>query len=458
MSDDKIPLILPIETQVRELHGKLLLACVAAERGHDVYIGAQNEIRSRISTIPPGAYVAKGFASNKARFLTILHRLGFTVLAWDEEGLVHYPPKMYYQRRMSAGSLALIDGLFSWGSDYTALVRGAPFRPEIPIFEVGNPRLDLLRADVRKFYDDEVSALRRRFGRYILLNSNFGHQNSLVPRKRDEFGTVNPDDPEAEREWQAQLQFRTDLLKHFRTMVSRVASSFPDMTVVLRPHPAEKIETWREMESAHPNLKVLFEGSVLPWLAGAEVLIHNGCTTAIESILLDRPAISFEPISSDKYDRALPNSLSYRTHSIDDLLALTRGFVSSPDRQIVTPDQRRALDYYVASTPDRLDSDKIVDILQEHAKAWRTARPSKVLHRVRGKLDAALRAIRKYARRFRSHDIYSTWHQDKQFPPLEADDINRLIARFAEVTGRFQFLDAREHSRNLFRIVNVPKA
>jgi surface carbohydrate biosynthesis protein len=228
LPQDKIPLILPIEIQVRELHGKLLLACVAAERGHDVYIGGQNEIKARIASIPPGAFIAKGFAARRARFLKILHRLGFTVLAWDEEGLVHFPPKMYYQRRMSAGSMALIDGLFSWGSDYTALVRGAPVLPEIPIFEVGNPRVDVLRQEVRQFYQDEVAVLRRRFGRYILVNSNFGYQNPALPRQRGDLRRAS-DDPKSESEWQAQLKFRAELLTHFRSMVGRVASSFSQL-------------------------------------------------------------------------------------------------------------------------------------------------------------------------------------------------------------------------------------
>ena len=55
-------------------------------------------------------------------------------------------------------------------------------------FETGNPRIDLLRREVRGYYDDDVAALRRRFGRYILLNSNFGRVNTAVKRRRvDDF-------------------------------------------------------------------------------------------------------------------------------------------------------------------------------------------------------------------------------------------------------------------------------
>ena len=62
MTSSQIPIILPVETQVRELDAKLLLACVAAERGHETFIGFQNDIRARITALPAGVFIAKGKA------------------------------------------------------------------------------------------------------------------------------------------------------------------------------------------------------------------------------------------------------------------------------------------------------------------------------------------------------------------------------------------------------------
>ena len=45
----KVPLIIPIENQVRELDPKLLLACIAARRGFSSIIGLHREIDFRIA-------------------------------------------------------------------------------------------------------------------------------------------------------------------------------------------------------------------------------------------------------------------------------------------------------------------------------------------------------------------------------------------------------------------------
>ena len=52
MSDDRTTLILPVENQVRELDAKLLLACVAAERGFPVVMGSRALVHHRVSSIP----------------------------------------------------------------------------------------------------------------------------------------------------------------------------------------------------------------------------------------------------------------------------------------------------------------------------------------------------------------------------------------------------------------------
>jgi len=44
MMTDKVPLLIPVENQVRELDPKLLLACIAAQRGFSSIIGLHREI------------------------------------------------------------------------------------------------------------------------------------------------------------------------------------------------------------------------------------------------------------------------------------------------------------------------------------------------------------------------------------------------------------------------------
>ena len=449
MKQIKTSIVLPVETQVREMDAKLLLACVAAERGHRSYIGFQNEIRAKINNIPAGVFIAKGFASRKARFLRILKRLGFTVLAWDEEGLVHPPADIYGKRRISAESLFFLEGIFSWGADYTELLKGLSFYDGTAIYQEGNPRLDLLRAEIRHFYDAEVASLRRKYGRYILLNSNFGRVNSAIKRRRDE-GVAGPgSDPDLDRKWLNNMDYRRTLYEHFRGMLSLVAEKFPEYRVVLRPHPAERLESWRDIEAQHKNLHVLFEGNVIPWLLGAEILVHNGCTTAIESVLLGKPAVCYQPIAPLSEDWHLPNSISHQAMSDRHLIDLLRSHLDAHSRLAVTGEQRRLLDSYVDIKPDRLSSDRIIDVMEKLGSA--KAAPSRY-DGVLGRADARLRAAQKKLRSIIPGDIYSPWHQEKQFPKLAISDVEAMIDRFRKATGRFSDVRVSAFATNVFMI------
>jgi hypothetical protein len=52
MTTPKVPLLIPVENQVRELDPKLLLACIAARRGFSSIIGLHREIDFRIASFP----------------------------------------------------------------------------------------------------------------------------------------------------------------------------------------------------------------------------------------------------------------------------------------------------------------------------------------------------------------------------------------------------------------------
>ena len=58
------------------------------------------------------------------------------------------------------------------------------------------------------------------------------------------------------------------------------------------------------------NVHVISEGSVIPWLIASKFVIHNGCTTAIESFLLEKHVISYRPYVDALYDLDVPNKIS----------------------------------------------------------------------------------------------------------------------------------------------------
>ncbi len=448
----KLPLILPVETHVRELDGKLLLAAVAAESGRDCYVGSQNEIRARIGQLPRGHFIAKGFASRKARFLTILKQLGFTILAWDEEGLVHPEPEIYNVRRISPQSLALLSGVFSWGADYTQLFKNLPYYDDTPIYEHGNPRLDLLDRRVRGIFSPAAQDLTEKFGKFILLNSNFGRVNSAVRRSRDKGVAGKLTDTTLDANWQAMVEYRRNLYHRFREMFARLCETFPDRNIILRPHPSERIESWQDIPAKYANAHVIYEGSVLPWLLAADVLVHNGCTTALESAMLDKPVIAYQPIKSEIHDWHLPNSVSHSAESIEVLEHMLSKHLSRRGPLVVTVGQRLALSHFVHHDPSRLCSDKIVGVLDGLDEYCQAAPPP--LRKMSAQLHATVRAVEKKFRSLLPGDIYAKWHQDKHFPDYSLETIEARIALFRSVTGRFANVRTEKVHPKLFKLTS----
>ena len=313
-------LLIPVENQVRELDGKILLSCVAASRGFDAFVGWKGSIDNHLSSFPRSTYFAKSLTSRNEKVFSILHLLGHRIMAWDEEAVVHYPPEVYYSRRLSEKAVGLTQQLLAWGEDNKSLFEGSPGFSSTPIEVVGNPRGDLLRPEFRPFFDKRVEEIKRQYGDFILLNTNFGTINGYYPEMNVCYASESAPEGLAlgrgaigfERDFAVRLyKFRTKVLEKIKQLVPDIARAYPDRTIVVRPHPAENRDLWREHLKDFDNVHVDAEGNVVPWLLACSVLIHNGCTTAVEGYILKRPVIAYVPLAGgDDFAIDPPNSVS----------------------------------------------------------------------------------------------------------------------------------------------------
>ncbi len=175
-------LIIPVESQVRELDAKLLLACCAVERGYRVMIGSRAYVHFAMARLPRGIYIAKSMRGMSDLMFRLIRDLGHEIVAWEEEALVHPPPSVFYTVRLSPGTMRYVSQLFAWGEENRQLLAGYPHLPQkLGMHLTGNPRGDLLRPELRAFFDAEVRALRQEFGAFLLINTNFTDVNPYLP-------------------------------------------------------------------------------------------------------------------------------------------------------------------------------------------------------------------------------------------------------------------------------------
>lgn len=442
------PIIVPSETRSREFDAKLLLAGFLAERGHPVFVGSRIDIHNRIHTLPRGLYLAKDIRSSSRRIFRILTRLGFAIAAWDEEALVFTDPQTYHRRRVDPENLNRIKAFFAWGIENRKLVESAPSYNSTPVFETGNPRIDLLTARCRSVFDDEVAALRARFGAFILINSNFGQINHFLPGAAV---TRLPDGSltnlgAATAPW---WEYRLKVFEAFKTMLPALARAFPDRHVVVRPHPSESHQAWLAAAQGLPNVSVVHEGNVYPWLMASVVALHNGCTTGLESYLLDHPVISYQPVAPDGFPAQLPDMVSAPARDLDELFGLVGRIIEGHLPPAFPGDIRARVVERVGELDSALASERIDAVIAAHGAEWLPPRPP-LADRLAGRLAAVTRALSKQANANRQGHKNSHEYTAHRFPPTSEAEVVQRLNRLAQVTGRMAGLTVRRVHGNIF--------
>jgi len=458
-------LLIPIENQVRELDPKLLLACIAAEHGFSSVIGSRREMDLRISSFPRGVYLSKSVKSGNGRMFKVLRKLGHEVVAWDEEALVHLPEEIYYSRRLSPSALESVSALFAWGEDNAEMWRRYPLFPrDLPIHVTGNPRVDLLRSDMRGFYDQEVARIRKTHGDFILVNTNFNHVNAFSPGQNLFQPTQGPGDvPEFGEAGRGMTRAYAEglrdhkqaVMESFKNMIPALERAFPNRVIVLRPHPTENLAGYMEVVSRCRRVRLTNEGNVVPWLLAARVLVHNGCTTGVEAYVVGVPAVSYRAIVDDQFDDGfyrLPNRVSHQCFDFESLRE-TLSQVFKGELGAAGGEERRAVvDRYLSGRKGLLACERIVSVLEGLATAPSRFREPFLHERWQGWFQAGLRRLKKRFNAFLPGSINQPAFQKHRYPGVRVEEVRDRVRRFQMVRGKRPDIVVKEFGGRFFHI------
>ena len=369
-------LLIPVENQVRELDPKLLLACIAARRGFSSVIGSRRELEFRIDSYPRSIYLSKSMTRRSLIFFRMARKFGHDIVTWDEEALVHLPPETYFSRRLHPKAIRLVSHLFAWGRDNEGLWRQYAHMPaDMPIHSTGNPRNDMLRPEMHPFYEKEVQALRHCYGDFLLVNTNFNHVNAFGS-DMNLFQSVNkPGEPAKfgraargmSREYARGLwNHKHAVFKSFQQLLPRLAQAFPDLNIIVRPHPTEAHDVYKDIAARYSRIHVTNEGNVVPWIQATRVVLHNGCTTGVEAFVMKVPAVSYRQAVDEKYDNGfyrLPNAVSHQCFNFDQLRDMIQQILAG-NLGVADGDERQALvKEYLSSQDGPLACERMVEVL-----------------------------------------------------------------------------------------------
>jgi len=458
-------LIIPVENQVRELDPKLLLAYVAAKRGFSSILGFRREIHFHISSFPPGIYLSKSMTAASDLMFQIMRKLGHEIVAWDEEALVHLPPDTYFSRRLSPVAMAFVSHMLAWGQDNTELWQQYPSLPDgAKIHVTGNPRNDLLRPEIRDYYEEMVGELRERYGDFILINTNFNHVNAFYPGLNL---FVPPDKPGKTPEYGRAARGMTReyaegfrdhkqaIFEKFQQLIPTVEKTFPKYNIVVRPHPTENQEIYRQISAECKRVKVTNEGNVVPWLMAAKALIHNGCTTGVEAYVMGVPAISYRATVNDYYDLGfyrLPNLLSHQCFDFEEL-RLTLEKILAGELGAAGGDERKTIvDQHLAALDGPLACERIVDVCEKIVEGQFDRSKPALLDRLTGYCMANMRTLkRKIKANLPRAQNKPEFHRHR-YPEISLEEMRYRMLRFQQVLGDRREMQVEKFSDQFFRI------
>lgn len=453
---NKRPVILPCETRAREFDAKLLLACHAAESGIPAIVGSKKVIDRIAPSLPRGLYINKSIGPHSTTVLRMLKRIGFTVTAWDEEGLVWASPELYRLTKLDGQALQEPDCIFAWGEANAAAIREHPGFTDRPVHLTGNPRADLLRPELRHIFDKEADALQQRFGKFILVNTNFSLVNHFHTKESRLLHLLEAEKTSETRQDNPKFGLalhKKQIFDHFLHMIPQIASRFPDATLIIRPHPSENHDPWLEAARNHQNVQVIYEGNIIPWLKAATATVHNSCTTAVESFLLDRIALAYCPVKNQAYDHALPNNLSIQSEQLTDLLEQIDQTLAghTPIDVQRTEALKKLARHHLASYDGPSSCERLTAIIHQLIDRPPTSKPSLLTQAIGLGTAYGRSALKSYLARKpgQRHDKSYLQHM---FPLTTQTEVEQQIQHMGSQLGRFQHLQTQELAENVFMI------
>ncbi|MDR9366924.1 MAG: hypothetical protein RI575_16430 [Balneolaceae bacterium] len=466
---------LPIEVKVRELEGKVLLALAAAEKGHIVIIGAKKDTLhlAKKGYLPSGIVHDKSLTPGdyKIENFSKLKQNGHFITAQDEEtGLLDESFDHFAKRRFSERTISMADKIFAWGEHDAQSLRN--IFPEFAqkIVATGSPRVDFWRSEFNTYYQNHDDDLKPD----ILIVSNFGYPIDENPfwnriarlRKAGYFER----DPEMEKYMYENSAYQYRLLFHFIKMIRALSEKFPDVQILVRPHPVEAEEAWEKLVGEIPNVTIERKGTISRVIRNTSVLIHNGCTSALEASVSEVPRIAYRPIPHD-LEREIPNSTSLQAFTFEELSKMVCDIlgngesVNTEDIQLSTED---ILNSRLASLAGSLAADKMVEEWEDFRSTLDNQASVRQFQDIRNEYTKKLRKgvfKRKLKRRavdIRNFILGQTRKKNKgnllktkhKFPYLNHDEVTDIIENVQRSLDRFQSVSSVQFGQNSYIIFN----
>jgi surface carbohydrate biosynthesis protein len=308
----------------RDLPGAISFARAASRRGCDTYIVPFYEQAIDVPLLPLDALIINFARPANFQLVESFANSGLPVFVMDTEGGTITEAGTNTADRLAKllnerGFANHLSGYFFWGSRLRDAFVAYSGLPAEKLVVTGCPRFDYASSRFR-------AALEHKQSNYVLINTSYPLVNPRFAvsegRERAAAVAVGWDDDYLKLLGE-DIQ---EAFRGFKAVISRLAADLPQLDFLVRPHPFENPEPYRQELGHLRNVTIDGSGAVLNVIAHARCVLHLNCQTAVESIMLDRLPISLEFLNTPRMlgHAPLPSRISQHASSYEELIDLVK--------------------------------------------------------------------------------------------------------------------------------------
>jgi len=286
---------LVVDNPRRDLGGLVLVAVELVRRGHKVSLVSQSKPHE-IWALCPDVVVFNYLRTTNAALVQQAQQLGMATVILETEGGVFLNG---IEKRVGVFDVdpairQHIRRVCAWGNTYADYILAQGFYRPDQLVITGTPRYDyyapVFHAVALQVSETHAHAYTKPL---LLITTNFSVVNPKFNTREGELAlwvSKFKFEPAYVEEMQ---QEEWNAMEVFLPLANRIAEAFPALTVVVRPHPFENLQPYRERLAHHlPNLHCETEGTVDGWLLRCSALLHWRSSTAIEAAMLGIPVLN----------------------------------------------------------------------------------------------------------------------------------------------------------------------
>lgn len=284
-----IDILVFVEHLNRELDTALLLKILLSRRGYSVKLASvYYDLWESVAVLRPDLVVVPWAYSEVRKYCRFSPQpgKGIRILNLHHEQL---GVEGYMESHMAPKGEAEKVFHLAWGERFERILRSRGVPPEL-IFRTGSPRLDFLRPDMRHFSPGREN-LSVRYGldpgkRWVLVVGNFS-----IVSVSERF--VREKVRQGRKEYPAAVERARWLYGRTLDWMQRLAEESPDIEVIYRPHPAERLTPQLvERVGRVPRLKLIAEGPIGDWILQAGTVFVWSSTSSVDALAADRPVFA----------------------------------------------------------------------------------------------------------------------------------------------------------------------